>query len=126
MNVSLSFNQKSDKDKVTLHRLPCNVKYSGPARVSDYFEPNILTGSKDNKRTASFRGRPLHGNQVEVPPKYKASLLTKQESGDDLKFRRGQDCDKVIVWELDREPKQSPFNKGLQWIQIASAIHGDL
>lgn len=71
-------------DVGSLHILPCHIKYSGPAPVSDFFHPTNIGGNvppsienvvhksttADVQKEAYFRGRRLVGTEIVIPPNY--------------------------------------------------------
>lgn len=78
--MRIALDTKSHSPKVdALHILPCHIKYSGPAPVSEYFQPTdfpVEHGAVESKESglaeqklkeAYFRGRRLIGTQVDVP-----------------------------------------------------------
>ncbi|XP_049851271.1 uncharacterized protein LOC126325827 isoform X2 [Schistocerca gregaria] len=62
-------------DPVSLHRLPFQLMYNGPAQVSSFYEPKPIPFSKLRElnssypmdQLASFRGKYMHGMNVCVP-----------------------------------------------------------
>ena len=99
---SVSIQVARDTSKSTLHYLPCKVECKAEgetpkdsssergrreARVDCFFEPVIREGNgtvRLNKEpsqqvlTATFRGRPLKGVEVNVPEGYRGVVLREQ------------------------------------------------
>lgn len=54
-----------------VHGIPCKTTYSGPAKASTYFMPRELD---DGALEASFRGRALRGQVVDLPAGYSGAF----------------------------------------------------
>jgi len=141
----------------SIHLLPCRIQSDSVAAVSQYFVPTIITNSQsDNSRTtlkASFRGRPLEGERVELPPGYIGLVLSEEvnsskskedsssKSKEDSKVREENSSKSreertltvenkfksLTQWNLDQAPGLSDkFTQALKWLEISQAIHCSL
>lgn len=129
MNIAVDL-KKTGKESIpsSCHRIPCRIKFSGSAKVSDYFEPTIKRNEDKNHShlESSFRGRPLLGTSLQLPSGYKGALLDRQDKDEKIRFSKSKSFDSITAWELDRDPKLSQLHKAYQWMQVASSIHGQV
>ena len=114
---------KFDDSKLTkahlsnVHKLPCKIEHTGPARVSDLFvvKPD---GS------SSFRGRQLQSVVSPLPEGYKGIALTKSKTTTDTEegeFNVTHSFDQITSWGWDSKPPPVNFEK---LISVQSALHG--
>ena len=74
--VSLHLSAASSSQQAvveSLHLLPFNIQYSGPANVKAYFDPQEISSSytgEDGAYKAYFRGRALLGTRIALPAGY--------------------------------------------------------
>lgn len=75
----------------SIHSLPCSIPFTGPARVSNYFKTEPISGGKgfftDHQRSnadaylvAAFRGHLLYGQTVALPSDYKIFAVRETEN----------------------------------------------
>lgn len=135
------------------HLLPCHIKYSGPAPVSEFFKPTRIP-SDPSLSEAYFRGRKVIGTEVQVPAKYRGMIYDSSakppstrrvRANDDDGIERAMESDEeveeVAEWmEITRFQKLMVYGngekvdeernavvKGLsEWIQLANVIHHDV
>ncbi|XP_078717901.1 ribonuclease H2 subunit C isoform X2 [Lampetra fluviatilis] len=75
---------QSDPARGAVHRLPCRVHRTGPARVAAFFSPAVRTGDGGELAT-SFRGRELKGRAVPLPPGYSGVVVREESAGTSLR-----------------------------------------
>lgn len=69
--IRISSSQGINDDQLThCHIVPCKIHYSGPAKVSKYF--NVK--SHNGQPVSYFRGRKLLGQQINLDEKYIGKL----------------------------------------------------
>ncbi|KDQ13430.1 hypothetical protein BOTBODRAFT_33451 [Botryobasidium botryosum FD-172 SS1] len=83
----------------SLHLMPFHIAHTGPAPISSYFlvkrTPRVTTdvqgeaklldeAAHESSLTAAFRGRVMHGRQVDIPASYGGILLAKEGEEDDV------------------------------------------
>lgn len=75
---SSSSSSTPSQTKEELHLLPFSLSYSGPAKVSSYFRPRPAPSSHAyaGSTIATFRGRALVGQKIEVPRGYRGVILS--------------------------------------------------
>lgn len=104
------------------HFLPVSIKHDGPAKVSSYFTPIIL--EKDNKLTASFRGKPLVGKKIKIPDNYSGVILEKSEGGDQ-NLTVSSTFEELTYWKWDQVPTEDDnIPQAIKSLRIAATIHG--
>ncbi|XP_064479348.1 uncharacterized protein LOC135392572 [Ornithodoros turicata] len=112
-----------------IHLLPCEIKHSGKAKVSNYFE-TMIEDSKEfpNTLKSSFRGRPLLGRDVSVPADYKGVVFKNlpTESGETKSFYARCGFDKLTYWKWSHPPSGNDKVVLMQdWFAVAKALHGE-
>lgn len=71
--ISLTHSKAASQSEFSPCILPCHIKYSGPAPVSDFFAPSLIDSDSANETwEAYFRGRRLIGKAIDVPRAYRA------------------------------------------------------
>ena len=108
------------REKSILHKLPCDVKYDGPAEVNQMF-----CISEDG--TASFRGRRLHSKHCDVPEGYTGVMLKSDNANaltdtNDSIFSVASTFEAVTAWGWDSKPSPMNFEKLLR---LQNALHKD-
>lgn len=128
------------------HLMPCRIECkSSTVMAKEYFVP-LIKRKKDKSEevwdevdgdkktvatnkdlpleslfTASFRGRPLEGCQVQLPEGYKCVAASKEP-----KSEAGGEFNKFTYWNWDKQPdKEDSIQRAFQWIAVAKAIHDD-
>mmetsp|Transcript_50699 Transcript_50699/g.84303 ORF Transcript_50699/g.84303 Transcript_50699/m.84303 type:complete len:163 (+) Transcript_50699:49-537(+) len=133
--------------KVTVHSLPCKIKYSGKAAISDYFIerdsdaalPNEtgITGSivgnelkqakyKYDETSAYFRGRALLKNSVEFKDGVCGYRLKQTQTANNSEkvWQTNGSFKEVQCWRLNNK-KRTKYEHALNdWFKISEAIHG--
>ncbi|XP_076332938.1 uncharacterized protein LOC143237493 [Tachypleus tridentatus] len=116
-------------DDVVCHSMPCHIKCSGPALVSNFFT-SCIEPDENNAGIlkSSFRGRPLHGKEIQLPEGYVGVVVKNVDKivtdEPDKRFRMTGHFRKLTYWNWDQIPSQNDkFVKAAQWIKIAHAIH---
>ena len=133
-------------NKVTIHSLPCKIKYSGKAKVSDYFietEPKSklpnecgLNGSIiDNKLQQEqyqyddtctyFRGRALLKSEMKFNDGICGFQLKKTQTANNTEnvWETNGKFDKINVWRLTNKERNKYENTINNWFEISSAIN---
>ncbi|XP_032806129.2 ribonuclease H2 subunit C [Petromyzon marinus] len=112
-----------------VHRLPCRVHCTGPARVAAFFSPAVRTGDGDELKT-SFRGRELKGRAVPLPPGYSGVVVREESAGTSVRHedRRAtalRAFSAISHWNLETAPSgDDALPMALGWPALADAIHG--
>lgn len=112
---------QENNPQVPCHLVPVSIPHSGTAPVSSFFETTIR--NKNTLLEASFRGYPLQGSKVTIPPGFKGVTLhpDKESTG---KYLSKQEFHQVTYWKWDQIPHSGdPFPKSLQWLELSAAIH---
>jgi len=116
----------------SLHLMPFHISHTGPAPISSYFlikralqdttsvqgETKVLEKGKSveepglTKLTAAFRGRVMHGFQVDIPESYDGFLLAKEGDQDEVaqssgKKRKGDDVEEGTVKDGGSKSRKS-------------------
>ncbi|KAJ1519842.1 hypothetical protein ONE63_004088 [Megalurothrips usitatus] len=110
-----------------IHFMPCSIKCDGPANVSKFFKPTA--NDKDpNYMKASFRGRPLNGEELTLPSGYKGVIVqeTKRPLVENVErtLHASSMFDKIVYWNWDKLPSANDsFISALSWIDISEALH---
>lgn len=60
---------------VSVHLLPCQIGYSGSAKVSTYFHPAMRSVAGSKRPVSHFRGRKLVGDVLKLPQDSKGARL---------------------------------------------------
>jgi hypothetical protein len=119
--VKIDMTKKSTK-KSKVHLLPFSIDFSGPAKVSSYFESTIFPDKKEGLMKASFRGNPLNGHEVDLPKGYVGVFVKEGEPKAHLIPK--STFSSVTSWKWDQNPKShDEFKDSLDWIDISGAIH---
>ncbi|EEC05781.1 ribonuclease H2 subunit C [Ixodes scapularis] len=116
------------EEKVRGHLLPCEIKHRGAAKVSSFFEPFVepVQDSKDVLK-ASFRGRPLIGRQVPVPPDFAGVVFKTAATDSDSKslYASGR-FDEFVCWNWSTAPSNNDKVAQLDdWVAVANALHAN-
>lgn len=114
--IHLSGNDSTRRDSSeTVHLLPCHIKYSGPAPVSEFFHSTTAKPDGGDEREAYFRGRKLVGTSYSVPQDHiglvfnsSATSNTQSVSSTPITKRqaRGDDAQSEEVSEGDAEMEE--------------------
>eukprot|EP00118_Oscarella_pearsei_P000269 m.4576 g.4576 ORF g.4576 m.4576 type:complete len:143 (+) comp10970_c0_seq2:692-1120(+) len=130
-----SLDKAFKSDPMRLQLLPCSVETDGPAKIEQYFETTVRstqTGSESKQNfTASFRGRPLKGMDVQLPSDYTGVVLEKGEmpltDEQETRFNAIGWFPKFRQWNLDYPPSSNDtVRKAMTWLSLAEAVHGSV
>eukprot|EP00542_Grammatophora_oceanica_P015696 CAMPEP_0194027836 /NCGR_PEP_ID=MMETSP0009_2-20130614/1884_1 /TAXON_ID=210454 /ORGANISM="Grammatophora oceanica, Strain CCMP 410" /LENGTH=150 /DNA_ID=CAMNT_0038667011 /DNA_START=109 /DNA_END=561 /DNA_ORIENTATION=- len=110
------------------HWLPCNIDYDGMAPVHVYFQPQeILDGEKDDDGTSlqavQFRGRSLLS--MTTPTTQHRGVVLGEKAQVVESFDTIQEWHHVDAVQQARNA-HSTTQTAQEWIEIASALHGEL
>ncbi|ENN78342.1 hypothetical protein D910_05313, partial [Dendroctonus ponderosae] len=105
--------------------VPFRIHADCDAPIKSYFEPYVKTNDQE-VLTASFRGYPLRGKNIEVPQGYVGVVLHESikpsTDKDERKFYVVNRFKEMTYWNWDKIPsKNDPFIKAFDWIDIAEA-----
>ncbi|KAK7593037.1 hypothetical protein V9T40_007789 [Parthenolecanium corni] len=107
-----------------LHYMPCQIAYNGKAKTSAYFEEII---GSDGTKNASFRGRPLHGQEINIPKGYCGYVLKKPDvsfPSQPKAYQVQQSFKKFNFWNLDRIPsKNDNLLSAFDWLDVSEVLH---
>jgi ribonuclease H2 subunit C len=150
---------KSHRGKCTPNILPCRINHNGPVDASKrYWNPTKTPGKiytlicvsfanflADGKTVAYFRGRKLHGKQMNVPKGYRGVVISSTdrilpkstpavendevveiEAEVDVKIMEEQsEFDHIMLWGHEALPDEvsDPYVKGMEeWIALAEQV----
>eukprot|EP01084_Bolivina_argentea_P124394 220425_1 len=136
-------------NKVTIHSLPCKIKHTGPAKVSDYFieteleaklpndcgiDGSIVDNKLQQKKysynetNAYFRGRALLKNVMKFDEGICGYQLNQADTGNDTdKVWETKSVFKHInIWKLTNKQREKYENTINNWYKISAAIHGPI
>ncbi|XP_031567516.1 ribonuclease H2 subunit C-like [Actinia tenebrosa] len=122
-----------------IHLMPCTIHHNGDADVASYFDPIVdgvavktESGSNTNDKdlSGSFRGRILKGTTVSLPVGYNGYVLKEDRKPytdeEDRTLRATHKFSQFNYWNLETPPSENDaMTKAMQWIDIASALHGN-
>lgn len=120
-----------DPAPATVHLLPCEIEYTGPAPVSQYFKPKPAAkkGAAEGTMEACFRGRQLRGVEVKPPAGYSGAVLQDTVNasvgdGEQRKWLHKSSFDSFTYWKHGEAPvgDEPPF-KAMRLAGLASALH---
>lgn len=116
-----------------VHLLPCGIRHSSAAAVSDYFKPRDTGVEVEGVRVeeAFFRGRKLQGATVALPDGYRGYVLEKSAAkdmqnmdGDASNFVSRAEFQNITYWNHDAMPSaEDPLPRCFHWLTIANAMH---
>ncbi|XP_038073972.1 ribonuclease H2 subunit C-like [Patiria miniata] len=128
--MSLFLNKKSvaDSSPADVHLLGCNVEHTGDAKVSEFFKTAIRKKKNENDLSATFRGRTLCGQVLNVPTGYTGLVLKENQrpfmEEEDRTLQATHQFDKFTYWNLEMTPSvNDAVVKAMMWPEIAEAIH---
>uniref|UniRef100_H2YKZ0 Uncharacterized protein n=1 Tax=Ciona savignyi TaxID=51511 RepID=H2YKZ0_CIOSA len=105
--------------EVTLQHLPCKVEADDAASISSFFCPKTVKGeNKIETLSATFRGRPLDGKNINLPEGYVGVVMAEKQEPYSEDEKRTFDVvgkfNGFTKWYLG-----SQFASGIQWIKLA-------
>ncbi|GMH40902.1 hypothetical protein BSKO_08806 [Bryopsis sp. KO-2023] len=117
------------------HWLPCEIEYSGPGRVSEYFEVVSEGGGEaseeeKNSLTTTFRGRQLRGCAVPLETGFEGHVLEVDSSRSSLvdgepvrTWKSVQKFQSINIFNHDIAVSDTdPPLRCLEWLGVASAV----
>lgn len=119
-----------------VHLMACEVDHDGEAQVSNYFDPTVrdegtISGVQNGESalSASFRGRSLKGCVLNVPAGYTGFVMKEGRrpitDEEDRVMKPIHKFSQFTYWNLETPPSNNDaIVKAMQWINIASALHG--
>ena len=143
--TTLSLHENHPKE-ITINSLPCNIKYTGKANVTDFFvetAPNSklpnqcgINGSiVDNKLdqekysydepSVYFRGRALLKRTIKFDDGIKGFYLKKTETANNIEsvWETQGKFDQINVWRLTNKKRIKYENTINNWFKISAAIN---
>ncbi|XP_028408145.1 ribonuclease H2 subunit C-like [Dendronephthya gigantea] len=132
--IKLSSSSMINASKVTnIHLLPCEIQHNGEANVDKYFQCTVKDQDADQspdqrRKEATFRGRILRGESLNVAEGYCGYILTEDRKPiteeEDRNFKVSNKFSKFTYWNLEDTPcLNDKIRKAMQWLDISSAIH---
>ena len=135
--------------KATVHSLPCKIKYTGKAKVSDYFvetAPNTvipngcgidgsIIGNKLDQSKYSydrpvcyFRGRALLKKTVKLDDGVKGFKLQHTPTGNNTEtvWATKGVFDEMNVWSLSNKSRDKYEKNINNWFKISQIVHGSV
>ncbi|KAJ7371132.1 Ribonuclease H2 subunit C [Desmophyllum pertusum] len=119
-----------------VHLMACEIEHDGEAPVSSYFDKTVRedgtsSGVQDGEKalSASFRGRDLKGCVVNLPAGYTGYVMKEDKrpftDEEDREMKATHKFSQFTYWNLETPPSNNDaITKAMQWINIASALHG--
>jgi hypothetical protein len=126
----------------TVHYLPCDFGYDGPAEVLSFFKI-----SKDESESGLFnaqlRGHELFGEDLNISTAKVAvkGLIVvaktgnsgspdEDEENENLKLKESKtklrvmgEFNKMTIWQHDTKPETSKVQDYIDWFEISDAVH---
>ncbi|XP_060711605.1 ribonuclease H2 subunit C [Hemiscyllium ocellatum] len=124
--ITVDLNSLKDPARDRVHLLPARVESDGSASVGQYFSPAIR--HRDGALQVSFRGRPLLGRDLPLPPGYVGLVLKEDhrpclEEEDRTVSVTSAFCS-LTYWNLESRPTEDDsVAMAMGWTQIAKALH---
>lgn len=134
MRISQAVTNCSETKRV--HLMACEVDHDGEAQVSDYFDPTVrVEGTSsgvqngESALSASFRGRGLKGCVLNIPTGYSGFVMKEGRrpitDEEDRVMKATHKFSQFTYWNLETPTSNNDATvKAMQWINIASALHG--
>ncbi|XP_013397498.1 ribonuclease H2 subunit C [Lingula anatina] len=112
------------------HLMPCEIDYNGPAKVADYFDTSVRH-DQGTVLSATFRGRPLSGKEMQLPDGYTGLLLKElhrpYSEEEERHLKVSHKFEQFTYWNLDAEPSiNDKIHKALEWTHIAKTLHSPI
>ncbi|KAL9956770.1 hypothetical protein ACROYT_G038303 [Oculina patagonica] len=119
-----------------VHLMACEIDHDGEAPVSSYFDTSVReeatnSGVQNGEKalSASFRGRGLNGCVVNLPAGYTGYVMKEEKrpftDEEDRMMKPTHKFSQLTYWNLETPPSNNDaVVKAMQWINIASALHG--
>ncbi|KAL1235544.1 Ribonuclease H2 subunit [Trichinella pseudospiralis] len=108
-----------------VHSVPARIEYNGPAKISEFFESSRRQAA-DGHESATLRGRPLQGVEVEVPENYglyiAEKLVEENQNDNACKLVLKKQFKKMNVWSLDEPAETAKLLQAIAWVDIAESI----
>jgi len=84
--------------------------------------------SQDGLATASFRGRPLHGDTINIPKEFAGVVIEREgdvsSESNAQKYKVSNTFDEFINWNWDRNPSANDkVKQALTWLSLSRTIH---
>ncbi|XP_068672387.1 ribonuclease H2 subunit C-like [Montipora foliosa] len=119
-----------------VHLMACEIEHDGEACVGSFFdttvrqeETSIGVENSVKALSASFRGRSLKGCVINLPAGYTGYVMKEEKrpftEEEDRVMKATHKFSQLSYWNLETPPSNNDtLVKALQWINIASALHG--
>ncbi|XP_033735658.1 ribonuclease H2 subunit C-like [Pecten maximus] len=119
----------TDLEDAKLHAMPCHIQYDGKANIAQYFESN--SRKTGEAMTASFRGRPLKGEVIQVPHGYTGLIVKETRKAitedEDRHLTAMNKFKEINFWNLDRTPcEDDKMKQAKTWLELAKVLHQPL
>ena len=86
--------------------------------IKRHFTNSIQINEKTNQLEASFRGRPLNGEEISIPSDY-IGILTNSSKSHSL-------FDKLTYFNLDCVPTNNDcIVRSIQWLSLSQMLHNE-
>eukprot|EP00117_Sycon_ciliatum_P024578 scpid67370/ scgid20597/ Ribonuclease H2 subunit C; Ribonuclease HI subunit C len=125
-----SIRVQGESSAAHLHYLPCSIDSNGEAPVKQYLESTIRSrnGVQGSYEAATFRGRPLAGQEVQVPSGYGGVVLHEEKKPvtdvEERQFTATHHFSEFHYWNLETVPSgNDKLVQAIQWVDVAGAIH---
>lgn len=129
-----SISNCSESERV--HLMACEIEHDGEAMVECYFDTTVRQEDSSlevqngvKALSASFRGRSLKGCSLNLPVGYTGFVMKEEKrpftEEEDRILRATHKFSQFTYWNLETPPSNNDnLVKALQWINVASALHG--
>lgn len=113
---------KSNTVNRSIHCLPCQIEYDGPAPVSTYFL--VSPGQEENTYVSHLRGRRLVGKEVKLPEKIVGlhGIFGGKKSNTEGKVEIQESFHSFVSWQHDSTPDLNNIQECLDWMEISDVV----
>merc|ERR1712150_76357 len=129
MGTLIDVKSVSQAKEESCHFIPCEIQFDGNANIDNFFLTTVSKKESNEKEFQStFRGRPLEGEEIQVPSGYRGLIVNEPHArateDENRQMVVTHTFDKFIHWNLDKQPSEDdPVQRAFQWMDISEAIH---
>jgi len=117
----------SSKAPAEVQFVPCSIEHNGKANIESHFTPYVTKDEQTGTLTASFRGYPLVGKELELPKDYRGFVLQEGKAVTEQRtLRPVGEFESFKYWNWDREASAADkYQQAVGWLSLAQVIHGE-
>lgn len=112
----------------TVHLLPCNISFDGPAPISTYFQ--VAEAPDQSHYVSHFRGRRLIGTKLDLSAVQSTLVVGSVKSSTQDSAERSietlDSADAVIAWGHDVSPSATFLETYSDWLEISQAVSSQI